>query len=305
MWKPADLQRPPTYEISPQFDEPFSFIVRVPAKNQPYGVGDLPETCHVRWDGCSLLVGWVQSVEEPSIARAGLIARDVILEALKAAGLEPTSQPPNLTHQTLRITAESSGSDIEFQGTGHIKVSVPVPWDVERLADLVFGRISFIQTMYYDLANERSLEQVITFSMQDDLDNLLRIQYERADLGSWRSAESWKRRWRLRHWRAQSRQLIARIWLAVSHIRAINVSFSDLLDSYHKWLTEGEPSLFSQDQEEMERDVKNLDLAFAERRAEELGSRLDNRALVGITLAAAIVAVLVGAVATAWIAHHI
>jgi hypothetical protein len=53
----------------------------------------------------------------------------------------------------------------------------------------------------------------------------------------------------------------------------------------------------------MERDVRNLELSFPERRAEGIGSRLDNRELVGATLLAAIVAVVLGSIATTWLAH--
>jgi len=303
-WRPEDLEKEQKYALTVQFRYPLSFTVHVPPKNQKYPPDNLPEDHFVRWDGSSLLVAWVHTVNAAPAAGAGIVVRDVLEEALERAGFDITIQPPTLTHSILRIMARSAGDSITFDGKfSLIDVNVPRSWDADRIVDQLFDRISFVQSAFYRLANLDSLMREIRFTLEDDLAQLLRTQYQRVARMSWRSREYWEGRWRRRHWRRETRQIIARIWLAMSQVRALRVAFSDFLTVYERFLGDGEPNLFQREQEEMVRDVKNLDLTFAEHRAEEIGSRLDNRELVRVTLIAAIVAVVIGAIATAWLAH--
>src|ERR1700694_3616794 len=135
-WKPDDLEHEQKYALTVQFRHPLSFTVHVPAKNQPYPPANLPEDHFVRWDGSSLLVAWVQSVNAEPPAGAGIVVRDVLIEALQAAGFDVTSQPPNLTHSILRIMARSAGDSMTFEGSfSLIDVNVPLSWAPERIVD--------------------------------------------------------------------------------------------------------------------------------------------------------------------------
>jgi hypothetical protein len=305
-WKPADLEKEQEHALAVQFRHPLAFTVHVPPKNQKFPPENLPEDHFVRWDGSSLVVAWFHSGNAMPVPGAGIVVRDVLVEALERAGFDITIQPPTLTHSLLRIMARSSGDSITFDSSfSLIDVDVPRSWDADRIVDQLFDRISFVQSTFYRLANLVSLMQPIRFTMEEDLAQLLRTQYQRVAGMSWRSREYWKGRWARRHWRREARQIIARIWLAMSQLRTLSVAFSDFLTIYERLLGDGEPNLFRREQDEMVRDVKNLDLTFAEHRAEEIGSRLDNRELVAITLIAAIVAVLIGSLATSWLAHHL
>src|SRR5207244_1815543 len=167
----------------------------------------------------TLLIAWHQSPDAAPPPGAGIIVRDVLREALEAGGFHVTVQPPTPAYSVMQIMARSTDESITFAGVSLIVVEVPRSWDTEQIVDSVFDRISFIQTIFYGMANQHSLVREIGFSMERDLDALLRIQHQRVAPMSWRSSEYWKRRWQLRLWRRETRQIIARILLAMSQLR--------------------------------------------------------------------------------------
>ncbi len=295
-----------TYEIIAAWHL-ISFRVQVPKKNQPVR-GPLLDVASeeylARWNGSILMVFWEQARESAVPFYGGQVVRDLLREAIKAAGLNCEIVGPTFAHTDLRIVAESGGRQrFSHRARWEVGLSLPVAWDPDTLADVAMLLCQGPAAQFYRLAATNTRIRVTDNVLRNDLVALLQIQHDRSaipvvPLWVWIAY-----RWRMRGWRRGARALMSRMWLASAQIEALRSQWeedqADLNDSISE--TDG-VNLFDVDNTGHQREVAGVDLRFPQEALAYVASRLDNRDVVIATALGALAGAIAGAIAGHFVA---
>jgi len=289
-----------------RFNRPLRISVEVPEKNQRRIVeGDaLPTRYEALWHGELALVTWRANGMGRAPMSGGHVVADVLSDALKGLGLRLYVQGCHpgcsyqFAHTTLRVRPDPSNQSVRYRPEhwySHVAANVgPAPDDV--LAQYLF---TDIRTTAEDFTEMKNLGRRILESEtdgRDSLDSLMKINYQRAEIPTLGPIDRQIARWHLRGWRKKSRRLIARVWLTLSNLEALQRRWQNTLFQFEEQLDErGLRPLFELDYADEVAGVKSLDPGLLRSGVQEAAKQLDSRVLVTVTAIAGVAGGLAGA----------
>jgi hypothetical protein len=290
-----------------RFDEPLALSVHVPAKNQPIMTdGDeVPTSYSVLWDGELLLVSWQWEEDGPIPSSGGHIVRDVLAAAaarmdmkLYVQGCSPGCKH-DFTHTDLRIESRPDDGAVEFEPavfTREVRVRVsPVFGDDASRSAAVYRAIQRAFSEFTEMKNLGRRILDVERGASADLNAVLAINMSRADIATMGRWKSVKPRLSMLGWRKESRELIARIWLAITNLEFQRRRWEEVRDFFVRYARQsGSELIYEPDYAGEVDQVHSLDTSTTRSAVQEAASRLDNRALLWGTAFAGAVGGLAG-----------
>jgi hypothetical protein len=291
-------------------DDYFAFTVEVPEKNQrKVDENDqLPTRYAAWWDGQLLGVAWEGDPSAPVTKSGGHVVRDILEKTMERVDLGLYVQScsagckHDFTHTDVRISMELSGeSSTKFEPGPYVKeVVARTPGscvDGWEAAEVVFQAVLRGFDEFADMKNTGRRILEIEESARVDVNSLLAINMGRAEIATLGRFDRVKAEFESRGWRKQSRELIARIWLAVTNLEMLRRDWDEVQGNFRRRVAETSRSLLYELDYAGEVDqVGALDTDTMRAAVEEAASRLDNRALLWGTAFAGLVGGLAGAI---------
>lgn len=290
-----------------RLSDPILLHAHVPIKNQPqfHGNDDIPtEDYFVSWDGVTVVVLWRQPDDNVPLS-GGHVITDILRGALDSwqAGLYVQACSPECDNQffhTVVLVRHSSEapepSDMTLRSLGRYKVEICVPMDLDDFdiltwMDLNFGldssRFAEVKNLARRVMDTESL-------VRDLLTHLLGHYYEHASTAIqpwWRSL---RKRWGMRGWRREARQILASLWLALAHLEDLRRLWGDSRHDFEESSTDS-MLLFEQDYSGDAAAVQSLEVGRFDATVEQIAHNLENRAVVLATVGGALAGGLAGA----------
>jgi hypothetical protein len=277
-----------------QFNEPLFFKVVVPVKNQRVVTeGDeIPTDYQVLWDGITVLVSWKAPKDRHVPLSGGHVVSEILRQAVEKLGFTLYVQGCSpvcrheFTHTSLRFIKDSDPPEkITFkQSRWRNEVEIPYPADIDKPQARVFENLSAIAEEFTILKNlgRRILE--IENDGRNALGTLMAIDLERAQIVQ----SPWKVRarqlWQSRSWRKRSRHLVSRVWAALANIERLRRQWSEIQFRFDRSASaQGKERLFVQDYANEVDRVSSFNPDLMRSAVQEIGTRLDNRALIAVT----------------------
>lgn len=273
----------------------FTFVVRVPSKNQPVVMqGErVPEQYTVKWNGTVASVFWLETRQYPAFS-AGHVIREVLAEVTAAAGFGFYTQPCSsdcsfpFLHRTTVLTTEPGRTDgIRFEAGAEWDEVIgrgPEGSDNEELSDLFYSTIAFDSRTFAYVKNVGSRILDLESVAREALGSLLELQYRHTRVRGHGTREYLRRRWALRGWRAESRELVSKVWLAVTNLEALHRRWARMRSKFEAGTREdGTLLLFEGDHFHDAQYVSTVDVGGLATAVQQASSRLDTMALASAT----------------------
>ncbi len=293
---------------APVLEEPLTFTVSVPEKHQyPAFLTDderarwptpAARDYIVVWSGSTFLVAWTQRTDSPT-RYGGHVVWEVLMDALRAAGFSPRRQYPTISHESIRVRSDMNVTEAQLtevpDGDGStLDLAVPIAFDPVALATFTFAHLGAALRALYGATSARNSFHLSAALQRADLQALLRLQLESASrhLGFGRAAI--RSRWTNRHWRRQSRQLIARLWYSMTVSAGAAQKITDDLDFLSQLAREFGVGLFTFTATEIRREIESFQAPAATEAIDHAARALDNRDLAAATIIASGVGLAVG-----------
>lgn len=277
-----------------QFNKPLFFKVVVPAKNQRLVSEDdeIPTQYEVLWDGITVMVTW----KVPAGTRVPLSGGHIVSEILRQAlakldltlyvqGCSPVCRH-EFTHKSLRFVVDQNPPEkITFnESRWQNEIQIPYPAEVDDPQRKVFESLSGVAEQFTILKNlgRRILE--IENDGRNALATLMAIDLQRAESAQspWRSR--FRQLWHIRGWRKASRQLVSRVWAALANIERLRRQWDEYRFKFDQSASErGRVRLFVGDYADEVDRVSSFNPDLIRSAVQEIGTRLDNHALLLIT----------------------
>lgn len=278
-----------------------TFSVQVPSKNQKLLIeGErVPERYMVKWNGTVACVLWMES--RPTMS-AGCVIREVLGEAAVAAGFGFYTQACSsacefpFLHRTAVLVSQhgsfdgdmtfdiSEGWDEVSEGRDEVIGRGPEGSSSRELADLFYSTIAFDTRRFSQLKNVGRRIMDLEDTARDSLRSLLALQYQHTCVRGDGVGQYFRRRLALRGWRAESRKLVSRVWLAVASLEVLQRRWARLRSEFEAGTrTDTTLLLFEGDHHHDAEQVSTLDVGGLATAVEQASSRLDTMALTSAT----------------------
>ncbi len=288
---------------------PILFHVHVPRKNQPlfHGNDDIPtEDYFVSWDGVTAFVLWGQDDDVVVPLSGGHIVSEILSVALATMTAELYIQACSpecdnqFFHTAMVIRLQSGASqdrfDLKLQPLRRGKVEVPVPSDMDNFEVLEWMHLhlGLDSDRFAEVKNLARRVIDIESSARDELAHLLGHYYEHASVAAQPLWRTLKKRWRMREWRREARQILAGLWLSLANLETLR---RDWEDSRRNFEASGAESmlLFEIDYSDDTTSVQSLEVSHFDATVEQISHNLDYRAVVMATVGGALAGGLAGA----------
>jgi hypothetical protein len=285
-----------------------AFSVEVPAKNQPRMSerDTVPTHYEVYWDGMLVLVTWRSPRHESLGISGGQIVEEILRKALEQAGFTLYVQgcKPDCSytfaHTEIRlIPGREDQDDIEYAESGfYAEVNALMPsMEEEEYGEALFSDLRVPIWSFAELKNVGTRILDAEEVARANLDHLLSLSCDRAELALLGRKERLERRWDLRRWRRDSNRSIAQVWRALAIIELLRRQWTAKRFDFEKLVAErGLGKLFVRDHADEPSRIESLELDLMRAAVESASERLDKRALVTVTGVAAIAGGVAGAV---------
>jgi hypothetical protein len=282
-----------------RFGAPMRFTVAVPPKNQPRMTeGDeLPTSYEVWWDGVVILTSWRLPASEPIGLSGGHVIEEILSDALEREGFGLYVQgcSANCTagyaHTTLRLLpSEGKHDEVQYVESMFVnEVTALVPGPLAAMPETLYLDLRIPAGQFTVVKNLGRRILDLEATARRSLDGLLSLGTDRTELPLLSRRDRARQRWRLRHWRAQSRRRVAELWRALSLIERLRRQWAgERFEFDDTTSSRGLRRLFARDHAGEVARIESLDLGLMRAAVEEAASQMDRRALVRVTGAGAI-----------------
>ncbi len=288
----------PWFEIG----QPILFKVHVPTKNQPrYGADleDAPEDYLALWNGSLLMVFWEQEQDTLIPMQGGQVVRDLLREAIVAAGFRAQVIGPSFAHIDIRITSNASAGPVfTREGTWEVGLALVQAWSPTGLAASAMMLCRQPAEAFYRSTATATRIHFVHAALSDDLVELLKLQMRRATV---QLAPPWAwivQRWEIRGWRRSARRIMSRMWLASAQLERLRSEWEASILHLNDAVREiGGVNVFEVDTTGDRRDVEAINVKLPLDAIAYVASRLDNRDVVVATTLGALAGAVAGAIA--------
>lgn len=280
--------------LAAQFNKPLAFSVVVPVKNQRIiADGDeVPTEYKVLWDGITVMVTWQAPTGKQVPRSGGHVVSEILRQAAEGLDLVLYVQACSpvcrheFTHTSLRfVESPDPPKKISYkESRWRTEVEIPYPAGVDDAQERVFDNLSGIAEQFTIFKNlgRRILE------IEDDGRNalaiLMAIDLDRAQMAQLSLWPRLKARWASKGWRRLSRELVSRVWAALANIERLHRQWDQIRFRFDDLAKEGDRELlFVGDYADEVDRVSSFDPDLMRSAVQEIGTRLDNRALLLVT----------------------
>ncbi|RMI07112.1 hypothetical protein [Cellulomonas triticagri] len=293
--------------------DPVCFRVHVPIKNQPMfrNETDIPtEDYWVAWDGITLIALWErQPGSEVPPRSGGHVVVDIIRDASRRADFDVFVQACSLgctnmfAHRVIRVTQypdDESSDVVMYQDRGFPVVQAHLHREgvQEEVLRALFRDLARLGYAFAQYKNAGLRVRAMEDRARSLVEQLLALDYQKIYASSMPRRERIRSALRAgrhtpRFTRASSgsKRLISMIWLAMANIEAHRrdwLVWRRRLDDAAT--TRGRDSIHDIDRKDDDLVVENIDIAFLRAAVEQRSGRIDNREIVLVTFASAVVA---------------
>jgi hypothetical protein len=290
---------------------PFVFKVRVPIKNQPKyrNVDDIPtDTYTVMWGGTVLAAQWDQPAPFATMS-GGHVVLEVLSDVVDASGyaLEIFSCAAECLYKFVHadvVTFTTQTPPDEFTATGGgapTAASIAAPFS--RQDDPVVNLRKVLSRLYgpfEQYAVTRSLaDKVLELEnlTRENAANLMRINYLAASRRRLPNPKALKDMWPMRHARAESRRILASMWLSLSLLETYERQWRRAVKEFDQLMSDQHLHDFEDALTVSREEILSLDISLIKASLSEVGNRLDSKSVIGATAFGALAA-LAGAAAS-------
>jgi hypothetical protein len=290
-----------------EIEQPIVLKVHVPSKNQPAYLGTLEvaaEDYLALWNGSLLMVFWEQAQDTLIPLHGGQVVRDLLREAIVAAGFRAQVIGPSFAHMDIRITSNASiGPVFTREGTWEVGLALVQAWNPEGLAAAAMTLCRQPAEAFYRSTATATRIHFADVVLSNDLVELLKLQMRRSTV---QLAPPWAwivQRWEMRGWRRSARRIMSRMWLASAQLERLRSQWEASILNLNDAVREmGGVNVFDVDTTGDRRDVEATNVKFPLDAIAYVASRLDNRDVVVATALAALAGAVAGAIAGHFVA---
>jgi hypothetical protein len=299
--------------------DPVLFRVHVPIKNQPLfrDETDVPtEDYWVAWDGITLVALWDREAGSEFPPRSGgHVVIDIIRDASRRAGFDMFVQACSrgcknmFAHRVIRVTqypGDEESDVVTYKGRGFPVVQAHLHQDGAQrdVLEVLFRDLARLGYTFAQYKNAGLRVRAVEDRARILVEELLALDYQKIYAASAPRRE--RLRVVLRKFRhavgrggasSDSKRLISMIWLAMANIEALRrdwLVWRRRLDDSSK--SRGRDSIHDIDRKDDDLAVESMDIAFLRAAVEQRSGRIDNREIVLVTFASAVVAAAVALV---------